>query len=83
MEKGQHFGFPFYYGNQSRDLEVEIPERFSNLSFTPSVYELEPHAAALGAVFYRGNLFPEKYRNQLFVAEHGDYLTLFFGLFRI
>jgi glucose/arabinose dehydrogenase len=34
---------------------------------------LGPHVAALGMRFYRGNLFPPAYRNQVLIAEHGSW----------
>ena len=34
---------------------------------------LGPHFAALGMKFYSGRMFPEKYRNQIFIAEHGSW----------
>jgi glucose/arabinose dehydrogenase len=65
---GMHFGFPFCHGH------VEDP----NISgpgcdqFTPPEIDLEPHAAALGMVFYTGRMFPAEYRNRVFIAEHGS-----------
>ena len=35
--------------------------------------KLAPHVAAIGMRFYTGNLFPKKYRNQIFIAEHGSW----------
>jgi glucose/arabinose dehydrogenase len=35
--------------------------------------KLAPHAAALGMRFYTGKMFPEEYRNQIFIAEHGSW----------
>jgi len=35
--------------------------------------ELGPHVAALGMRFYTGKMFPEEYRNQIFIAEHGSW----------
>ena len=32
-----------------------------------------PHVAALGMRFYNGTMFPERYRNQIFIAEHGSW----------
>ena len=34
---------------------------------------LGPHVAALGMVFYTGDMFPIEYRNQIFIAEHGSW----------
>jgi glucose/arabinose dehydrogenase len=39
----------------------------------PPVMELGPHVAALGMRFYTASQFPEKYRNQIFIAEHGSW----------
>src|SRR5512146_1418442 len=35
--------------------------------------ELGPHVASLGMRFYTGNMFPEKYKNSIFIAEHGSW----------
>ena len=34
---------------------------------------MQAHAATLGMKFYTGNMFPEPYRHQIFVAEHGSW----------
>jgi hypothetical protein len=35
--------------------------------------ELGSHVASLGMRFYTGAMFPESYRNQIFIAEHGSW----------
>jgi glucose/arabinose dehydrogenase len=40
---------------------------------TPPVQTLGAHVAPLGVKFYTGSAFPEKYRNQVFIAEHGSW----------
>lgn len=69
--KGQHFGFPYWHGRDIPDpkfgrgrsyREFVLPER-----------ELGPHVASLGMRFYTGAMFPEGYRNQIFIAEHGSW----------
>jgi glucose/arabinose dehydrogenase len=40
---------------------------------TPPALELGPHVAALGMRFYDGTMFPEAYRGQVFIAEHGSW----------
>jgi glucose/arabinose dehydrogenase len=37
------------------------------------VQNLGPHVAALGMRFYTGTMFPESYRQQIFIAEHGSW----------
>ena len=39
----------------------------------PALAVTTAHAAPLGAAFYTGTVFPEVYRNQLFVALHGSW----------
>ena len=40
---------------------------------TPPVQELDAHVAALGLKFYTGSMFPDEYKNQIFIAEHGSW----------
>jgi len=72
----QHFGFPYIYGNNSIDREVSLPSKFNANDYVHSAYELDPHAAALGMMFYTGKMFPEKYRKGFFVAEHGSWNSI-------
>ncbi|MBD3246148.1 MAG: sorbosone dehydrogenase family protein [Candidatus Omnitrophica bacterium] len=70
-EKGLHFGFPFCHGKSVADPyygDIRSCEQF-----TPPVLELGPHVAALGMRFYTGEMFPEKYRYKIFIAEHGSW----------
>ena len=68
---GQHFGFPWYGGGDTRTNEYageEVPvEVVMPASLTVA------HAADLGMTFYTGNMFPEKYRNAIFSAQHGSW----------
>jgi len=68
---GQHFGFPWYGGGKIRTAEYKAETPPSNGVF-PQV-DMAPHAADLGMTFYRGNMFPVKYRTGIFVAEHGSW----------
>jgi glucose/arabinose dehydrogenase len=71
LRKGQHFGFPYYHGKSITD------PKFGKLAptdaYTPPVQELGPHVASLGMRFYTGRQFPEKYRGQILIAEHGSW----------
>jgi glucose/arabinose dehydrogenase len=40
---------------------------------TPPVQALGAHVAPLGVKFYTGNRFPEEYRGDAFIAEHGSW----------
>ena len=68
---GRHFGFPYVHGNNVPDpvFGEQMPQR----RFEPPAQELAPHAAALGMRFYTGSMFPETYRGQIFIAEHGSW----------
>jgi glucose/arabinose dehydrogenase len=68
---GLHFGYPFVHGRDEKD--PELWEKRTREDFVPPEIELGPHVAALGMRFYTGTAFPERYRNQVFVAEHGSW----------
>lgn len=68
---GQHFGYPFCH--QGNVLDPEFGEGKSCADYKAPAALLGPHVAALGMKFYRGTQFPEKYRNAIFIAEHGSW----------
>jgi glucose/arabinose dehydrogenase len=68
---GQHFGFPWYGGGKVRTTEYKSETPPGNLVFPQS--ETTPHAADLGMMFYRGKMFPPKYQNGIFSAQHGSW----------
>ncbi len=68
---GMHFGFPYIHASLDDPLigsraptGIEFPK-----------HEFAAHSAPLGLTFYTGTTFPERYRNQIFVAEHGTEAT--------
>ncbi|MDO9581799.1 MAG: PQQ-dependent sugar dehydrogenase [Desulfomicrobium sp.] len=68
---GQHFGAPWYGGGSVRTTEYagqEVPYEV----VMPAV-ETIAHAADLGMTFYTGNMFPAKYKNAIFSAQHGSW----------
>ncbi|MBN2721843.1 MAG: sorbosone dehydrogenase family protein [Campylobacterales bacterium] len=70
-KKGMHFGFPYCHGNNIIDPKFGRGKKCTD--FTKPVKELGPHVAALGMRFYTGSQFPKKYKNQIFIAEHGSW----------
>ncbi len=68
---GMHFGYPHRHGRNIADPEYGVVDDESR--FTMPAQELGPHVASLGMRFYRGEMFPQKYRNQIFIAEHGSW----------
>lgn len=68
---GMHFGFPYCHGGEI--LDPDFGQGRSCDEFTPPVRKLGAHVASLGMRFYTGTLFPEKFRDQIFIAEHGSW----------
>ena len=68
---GLHFGFPYCHGGVVPDPVFGKGRTCEE--FEPPVAKLGPHVAPLGLAFYTGKQFPEIYRNNLFVAEHGSW----------
>ncbi len=68
---GMHFGYPYVHGRAI--LDPEFGEGHNPADYTPPAQELGPHVAPLGVEFYTGEMFPEEYRNQIFIAEHGSW----------
>jgi glucose/arabinose dehydrogenase len=70
-EQGQHFGYPFCHGGFI--LDPEFGEDKDCADYRPPAQNLGPHVAALGMEFYEGEMFPDEYDQQIFIAEHGSW----------
>ncbi|MHC4471908.1 MAG: PQQ-dependent sugar dehydrogenase [Planctomycetota bacterium] len=70
-KKGLHFGFPHWHGRDVRDPKFHGSMKKGE--FVPPARDLPAHVAPLGMRFYTGTMFPEKYRKQIFIAEHGSW----------
>jgi len=68
---GENFGFPYCHAGTIPDPEFGTKK--SCTAFQPPAQRLGPHVAALGMRFYTGTQFPEQYRGQIFIAEHGSW----------
>ena len=73
---GEHFGFPWTNGgvqiagsSAAPDLK-DLPAPAGMIA--PQV-NFPAHQAQLGMAFASGNMFPQKYRNGMFVASHGSW----------
>jgi glucose/arabinose dehydrogenase len=66
---GLHFGFPYIHASSVIDPEFGAPV----FPVEPPVVELGPHVAPLAMKFYTGTMFPERYRGEIFIAEHGSW----------
>lgn len=70
-EAGMHFGFPFCHGGTIADPEFGKQRPCGE--FVPPVQNLGPHVAALGMIFYTGEMFPKRFRGNILIAEHGSW----------
>lgn len=68
---GSHFGYPYCHGKDI--VDPDFGRGVDCRDYTPPVRELGPHVAALGMRFYTGHQFPDRYRNGIFIAEHGSW----------
>jgi glucose/arabinose dehydrogenase len=75
LKVGGWYGAPYYGGGQVRTDEYKdkaIPKEMADNYVKPQV-EMIAHAADLGMMFYTGKMFPEKYHNAIFNAQHGSW----------
>ncbi len=70
-EGGLHFGYPFCHGGDIAD--PEFGSQRDCAEFTPPAQKLGPHVAPLGMRFYTGEMFPDEYHHDIFIAEHGSW----------
>ncbi|MET0323134.1 MAG: PQQ-dependent sugar dehydrogenase [Duganella sp.] len=68
---GLHFGFPYCHGGVLPDPKFGAGRQCED--FVAPVAKLGPHVAPLGLTFYTGTQFPEAYRNNVYVANHGSW----------
>lgn len=69
--KGMHFGYPFIHQGDIPDPEFGQGKKASD--YTPPAQNLAPHAGAIGMAFYTGDMFPERFKNNIIIAEHGSW----------
>ncbi|NKE44757.1 sorbosone dehydrogenase family protein [Roseomonas frigidaquae] len=67
---GEDHGFPFCVGDWA-DPGAHAQRNCSE--FQQPAALLGPHTASLGMRFYTGTMFPEAYRNQIFIARRGSW----------
>jgi len=68
---GLHFGYPYCHAGDIAD--PEFGRRRGCGEFSAPAWKFPAHVAPLGLRFYRGAQFPDRYRGQLFVAQHGSW----------
>lgn len=75
LQTGGWYGAPYYGGGSVRTDEYKgkpIPKELADHYVKPQV-EMVAHAADLGMMFYTGKMFPAKYKNAIFNAQHGSW----------
>ena len=68
---GEHFGYPYCHAGTIAD--PAFGAKRSCGAFKSPAQAHGAHVAALGMRFYTGTQFPERYRGQIFIAEHGSW----------
>ena len=68
---GLDFGFPYCHAGTIPDPEFGHKKPCGD--FAAPAQRLGAHVAALGMRFYTGMQFPQAYRDQIFIAEHGSW----------
>jgi glucose/arabinose dehydrogenase len=79
--RGEHFGYPHCFGKSLRDSEFGKDHPCGN--YVAPFAELGAHVASLGMRFYTGAMFPARYRNRVFIAEHGSWNRLILNGYRV
>jgi glucose/arabinose dehydrogenase len=73
VKDGGFYGWPYSYYGSHVDERVQPPRPdLVEKALVPD-YALGSHTASLGLVFYRGELFPQRYRGGAFVGQHGSW----------
>ena len=67
----KHYGYPYCHGGDISD--PEFGSKYPCDNFVKPVQNLGPHVAPLGLKFYDGNMFPDEYKGDIFIAEHGSW----------
>jgi glucose/arabinose dehydrogenase len=75
---GLNFGYPYCHAKGVPDAELKKDQPCKGV--TLPVTTMGPHAAAMGVLFYTGNMFPKEYQNTMFIARKGSWnRTVKFG----
>jgi glucose/arabinose dehydrogenase len=73
VKDGGFYGWPYSYYGRHVDERVQPPRPdLVEKALVPD-YALGSHTASLGLVFYRSDLFPQRYRGGAFVGQHGSW----------
>jgi glucose/arabinose dehydrogenase len=73
VKDGGFYGWPFSYWGQQVDDRVELRNAELVAKAIIPDYALGNHTAPLGLTFSAGTSLPEKYRNGVFIGQHGSW----------
>ena len=65
------YGFP--YKHSSNTIDPEFGHIQTGFDFIDPVLDLGAHVAPTGIAFYSGDMFPPKFKNNLFITLHGSW----------
>lgn len=69
--EGSHYGYP--YCHQGDLLDPEFGSGKSCDDYVAPYQNLGPHVAPLGMEFFESSMFPDTYKDCIFIAEHGSW----------
>ncbi|MCK5910669.1 MAG: sorbosone dehydrogenase family protein [Caulobacter sp.] len=75
VREGGFYGWPYSYFGRHVDKRVRDSDRRPDLverAIVPD-YALGAHTASLGLTFYEGTSFPARYKDGVFVGQHGSW----------
>lgn len=79
-EPGSHYGYPYIHAGDISD--PKFGKGHNSQDFVAPLLKIQAHSAALGIAFYdaksfadsqSNSVFPQSYKNALFIAEHGSW----------
>ena len=77
LKEGSNYGWPYIYGDGKYNPADEPPNGVPYATYakqvTLPVMQLPAHCAPLDMIFYRGEQFPEEYRNDAIVTLRGSW----------
>lgn len=79
IKQGQHYGWPYCYGNQLNNPEYPTRKDFCLNETQAPTYNMQAHSAPLGLTFVpeastdQLTNFPEFFKDDLFVTFHGSW----------
>jgi glucose/arabinose dehydrogenase len=69
---GEHYGWPYCWGNQFSDPNFEGPQNFCKTTKGPDIM-FTSHSTPIGVTFLDKTNFPNKMKNDAVVALHGSW----------